>query len=259
MELERVGHRFGVRSDVLIRRLAFFEDNPRGTPKELQDTIGRVLNDIDAQILYLPTYRRIERELGSIFEGVNPEDFRRNRVRLTESAEAYIELVEFGMKDVQEAVGCTLDHLKEFARESLTNLTLKYLGDVVNQEYRNVGMKEIADVSEDTVHAVLTRIHESILTKEHKNHVLNVINSARANDAPTEHERIIYHYFLKLLGFQESLQEHERQIRAFCGTCSRYITDKHFLYDSQTFTFTIDFSDSRSKRAKDRVQRSVIW
>jgi hypothetical protein len=100
-------------------------------------------------------------------------------------------------------------------------------------------MKEIADVSEDTVRSVLDRIHESILTKKHKEHLFSVINSARSADAPTEHEKIIYHYFLKLLGFQQSLQEKERQISAFCDLCSEYIVDKRFIYDSQTFSFSI--------------------
>jgi ABC-type transport system involved in cytochrome c biogenesis ATPase subunit len=241
IELERAGGRYSIPPEVLLRQLEFFEEPPRGAKKELQETINRIQEAIRAQVLYLPTYRRIERELSSIFEGVDPDDFRRhrNRIRQNESGEAYIELVEFGMKDVQQAVDRTLERLKEFARESLNNLTLRYLGDVVNREYQNVGMKEIADVSEDTVRSVLDRIHESILTKAHKEHLFGVINSARSADAPTEHEKIIYHYFLKLLGFQQSLQENERQISAFCDLCSEYIVDKRFVYDSQTFSFSI--------------------
>jgi AAA domain, putative AbiEii toxin, Type IV TA system len=154
------------------------------------------------------------------------------------------------MKDVQQAVNRTLEQLKEFARENLNNLTLRYLGDVVDREYQNVGMKEISDVSEDTVRAVLNRIHESILTKSHKNHLFSLINSARSADAPTEHEKIIYHYFLKLLRFQESLQEKERQITAFCHLCSEYIVDKQFIYDSPTFTFEIVQKDTTPSERK---------
>lgn len=257
-ELERAGSRFSsIPTEMLLLQLEFFEQPPRGIKKELQETITRIHDAIRAQVLYLPTYRRIERELSSIFEGVDPEDFRRhrNRVRQNESGEAFIELVEFGMKDVQQAVDRTLERLKEFARENLNNLTLRYLGDVVNREYQNVGMKQIADVSEDTVRAVLDRIHESILTKTHKDHLFSVINSARSADAPTEHEKIIYHYFLKLLGFQQSLQENERQISAFCDLCSEYIVDKRFVYDSQTFSFSIvptdDTNNNRSITLSD--------
>ena len=246
IELERAEGFISIPPKILLRRFELLEEPLRGAKKELQETISQIQNAIQAQVLYLPTYRRIERELSSIFEGVDPDDFhrRRSRLRQNETGEAYIELVEFGMKDVQQAVDRTLGRLKEFARESLTNLTLRYLGDVVNQEYQNVGMKEIADVSEDTVRSVLDRIHESLLTKTHKDHLFEVINSARSANAPNEHEKIIYHYFLKLLGFQQYLQENERQISAFCDLCSEYIVDKRFIYDSQTFSFSIVPADA---------------
>jgi len=245
IEIGRSGNRYSMPPELLLRQLEFFEESPRGSKKELQDTINKIREAIQAQVLYLPTYRRIERELGSIFEGVDPDDFRRqrNRIRQSDSDEAYIELVEFGMKDVKQAIERTLQHLKEFARENLNNLTLRYLGDVVNQDYQNVGREEIADVSEDTVRSVLDRIHESILNKDHKDHLFKVINTARSADVPTEHEKIIYHYFLKLHGFQQSLQEIEKQISAFCDLCSEYIIDKRFVYDSATFSFSIITTD----------------
>ncbi len=196
---------------------------------------------IQAQILYLPTYRRIERELNSIFEGIDTDDFRRHRSHLTqaESSDAYIELVEFGMKDVKKAIDKTLESLKDFARENLNALTLGYLGDVVNRDYLKSGMKEIANVSDDTVHSVLDRIHESILTQIHKEHLFGVINSVRTADAHTDHQKIVCHYFLKLLSFQEALQKNEQQISAFCELCSGYIVDKNFIYNGTTFAFSI--------------------
>ncbi len=248
-ELERMGGRYSIPPEIFIRQLEFFDESPRGSKKELQASILKIRNAIKAQILYLPTYRRIERELSSIFEGVDNDEIRRHRGRFrqSESGDSYIELVEFGMKDVQQAVDRTLEKLKEFARESLNNLTLGYLGDVVNREYENSAVKVTEDVSEETVRSVLNRIHESILTTSHKEHLFSVINSARSADAPTEHEKIIYHYFLKLLAFQQSLQENERQISTFCDLCSEYIVDKKFVYDSQDFSFTITPTDSKQE------------
>ena len=102
-----------------------------------------------------------------------------------------------------------------------------------------MGMKEIAAASEDTVRAVLDRIHENVLSRNHKDHLFSVINSARSADSPTEHQKIIYHYFLKLLAFQESLQKREQQISSFCALCSEYMVDKQFVYDSSNFSFKI--------------------
>jgi hypothetical protein len=247
LELQRFCDRYGTSIELMMNRIEMLEETHTGQNKKFSEDIHKVRNAISAQILYLPTYRRIERELSSIFEGVDPEDFRRHRGRFhqRETDEGFIELVEFGMKDVQNAVDRELVRLKEFARENLNRLTLRYLGDVIDQEYKNVGMKEIADVPENTVRSVLDRIDESILTKEHKEHLVGVIDSARSNDSPTEHSRIISHYFLKLLKFQESLQEQEKPISDFCALCSEYTIDKRLVYDSTNFSFSIVPKDDR--------------
>lgn len=230
IELRRMSDRYGMPFEMMIREFEILEETFKVQNTEMLHIIQKVQNAINAQILYLPTYRRIERELSSIFEDSDFDDsrFRRIDPSRRETEKDYIELVEFGMKDVELAIKNALGNLKEFARESLNNLTLGYLGDVVNQKYKNVGMKEIADVSEKTVHDVLNRIDENILTKGHKEHIFNVINSTRSNTSPDEHSKIISHYFLKLLRFQAALQEKEKPISEFCVLCSEYIVDKQF-------------------------------
>jgi energy-coupling factor transporter ATP-binding protein EcfA2 len=240
IELCKMCDNYGMPLELIMRRFEMFDESNRQNKTIIQD-IKRVQNAITAQILYLPTYRRIEQELGSIFKGAHIDDYhnRKGAYRPRENDTDYIELVEFGMKDVQSAISQELEKLKEFARERLNTLTLGYLRDIVNREYQNVVMQEIADVSEDTVYAVLDRIDESILKKEHKEHVFDVINSTRSNTSPNEHTKIISHYFLKLLDFQEALQEKEKPISEFCALCSEYIVDKQFLYDGTKFSFSI--------------------
>lgn len=144
VELERFGGRYSIPPEILLRQLEIFEVLLRGAKKEIQETITRIQEAIRAQILYLPTYRRIERELGSIFEGIDPMIYADIAPDSVNELERHtLNSLSLGMKDVQQAVDRTLERLKEFARESLNNLTLRYLGDVVNWEYQNVGMKEI--------------------------------------------------------------------------------------------------------------------
>jgi energy-coupling factor transporter ATP-binding protein EcfA2 len=247
VEIQKSCEHYGLSFELIMRRIEMLDQTSNGQSKEVLQDIKNVQNAITAQILYLPTYRRIERELDSIFKDNDIDDFRRrkNSFHPREYRNDYIELVEFGMKDVQSAINTTLDSLKEFAREKLNKLTLEYLGDVVNQEYSNVGIKEIADVSEETVHAVLNRIDENILTKVHKEHIFKVINKTRSKPSPDEHSKIIFHYFLKLLMFQAALQEKEKPISDFCALCSKYIVDKPFVYDGTKFSFSIIPKDGK--------------
>lgn len=250
-DLERYMHRAGWPWEAVIRQLELFEEKPTGARKELKETIDRLRGGIQAQILYLPTYRRIERELGSIFEGLNLDELRREkeRHRPPTTEDSYIELVEFGMKDVQQAIESSLEKLREFARQNLYSLTLRHLGDVVGREYVNTGLSEIGNISEETVKSVLERIDETILTAHQKRNLIGIINKARAAEALDEHSKIICHYFLKLLDFQEKLREHERHVADFCKLCSTYIVDKDFVYSSSDFGFSIK---PRQENERDR-------
>lgn len=240
-ELRRICDHYRVPFELIEEQFEMMEDLPRETDTDLQTKIKNIKDAMDSQILYLPTYRRIERELSTIFEGLDPDSIRRRKIRprSDDSENSYIELVEFGMKDVERAINKTLSNLKEFARENLNELSLRYLGDVVNQEYQNVGMNDIADVPEGIVRDVLNRIDERILTIDHKEHLFEAINDARSQETPSEHSKILSHYFLKLLKFQEAIQKKEKPITDFCSLCSEYIVDKQFTYDSANFSFTI--------------------
>jgi hypothetical protein len=239
-ELEMLSERYGFPVEVIMRQLEFIQDDPNGPQGRLQEQIKDLQRAMNAQILYLPTYRRIERELSSIMEGVDLTEARRNRqvLRQRESDPAYIELVEFGMKDVQEAIDRTLFHLKDFARETLNNLTLRYLGDVVNRAYDAVRGADLAGTSEQDVRTVLDRIQDNILNRDQKEHVLKVITESQDSEQD-EHRKIILHYFRKIQLFQDGLKERERNISAFCALCSEYITDKKFVYDGANFSFQI--------------------
>lgn len=242
IEIKRYRDRNGRPLDSLIRRIELMRKAMPEEPNEkLMKGIQNVRNAISAQILYLPTYRRIERELSSIFEGIDIGDFRRqmDRIHSKENDDGFIEYVEFGMKDVQNAIDHELANLTDFTSKDLNNLTLRYLGDIINEEYRNVSMAEIAEVSDETVSSVLDRINVSILSKASKEKLSAVISSVRSNEQPNDQRMIIYHYFLKLLKFQELLKNKEKPISDFCALCSDYTVDKRLEYDSANFSFSI--------------------
>lgn len=252
-ELEQWSASYGIPVDVLLGELDQFDENPRGPKKLVRDMISALRSELNAQILYLPTYRRIERELGSIFEGVELPDLRKSRARHRPSQPppAFIELVEFGMGDVRRAVTDSLAGLERFARENLNSLTFRNLGDVVDREYEKVETTEIARVPEAAVSSVIDRVPNDILTREQKASLLSVISAARNTPPPDDYSKIICNYFLNLLHFQEAMEKRETAITTFCGLCSEYIGDKHFKYDRSQFTFKIIPKDGEAAKDGD--------
>jgi ABC-type transport system involved in cytochrome c biogenesis ATPase subunit len=245
-EISVLGPRYGIPSHIVEREFLNYLNEEPGllegrseSLKAIQETMNQIQSAMQAQILYLPTYRRIERELSSIFEGADSDDLRRHRQRQREAGPSYIELVEFGMRDVQQAINGAIGSIRDFARENLTRLTLGYLSDVVNQTYLNVDTHTIASVPENTVRLVINRIDDSILSPESKQHLFDVIGSLASKENFSTHDRLVYHYFSNILRFQESLQEREKPVSEFCDLCSKYISDKQFIYNNSTFSFTI--------------------
>ena len=223
-------------------------DNIQKTSKEKLDSLTKEINEnVDFTILYLPTYRRIERELKFILKGYDEDDYReksfKRRYFRNRNEKNHIELIEFGMKDVEKAKDKVLESLKEFQRTELNRLTLKYLGDVVNKTYETVKMSKIKKATEEDIDNVLSRIDEVLLNKTTKNKLREAIREIKSKDTKEiiddKHTKVICHYFMKLLEFQELLEQREGKMRDFCEICNKYITDKSFCYQSSSFEFFI--------------------
>lgn len=245
-ELERLSHQYGIPLQILLNELESYDENPRGAKKKLQDLVASLREEINAQVLYLPTYRRIERELGNIFEGIEMPEHRKpgHRMRNIPKAPQFIELVEFGMEDVNSAIKEAIAAVERQYRQKLTTLTFQNLGDIIDARHSSIDYREIASVSPDVVDSIVGRIPENILNYEQKTHLRRVINSARQTVPEDEGSRIICSYFINLLHFQKNVEELERPITTFCELCSDYIRDKRFVYDRAQFAFRIEPVDS---------------
>jgi predicted ATP-dependent endonuclease of OLD family len=241
-EAEAVMASYGGRiASLPLRQNDLFKERGEKAERVL-DVQERVAGALQAQILYLPTYRRIERELSSIIQGYDPDDPRRavNMPRQQEDASDYVELVEFGMNDVKRSINRVLEGIRDFQLAGATRLSLSYLGDVVSQSYKSVDRHEIENASDESIDSILNRIDNAILSPHNKTRLRDVVMSAKASsNVPSEHEQIVYHYFSKLIKFQRELQIKEQSISDFCDLCSHYIVDKKFTYSTGEFTLKI--------------------
>ena len=231
------------------------ENNIKECAQKINKLVDKLEKNIDFNILYLPTYRRIERELEFILKGYDKDDFKnisiRSNVNNQHSSKNHVELIQFGMNDVNNAKDEILYKLKEFQRTELNLLTLKYLGDVVNKKYERINIAKIKKAIDDDIDNVLGRIDENLLNEETKNKLretIKTVKSSKGSIYEDEHARVICHYFSKLLDFQEKLKEKEVKMRDFCRVCNKYITDKEFCYESSSFEFSI-----RSKFNNDNI------
>ena len=240
-ELERICDQYGVPLHYLLHELDLFDPSSGKKMEPLRQALKGIRQSLNAQLLYLPTYRRIEQELSLIFKGVDERELRTRGKMLTDQrkGDTFVELIEFGMKDVDEAINETRKELDRFARESLNNLTFSYLGDVVEHKYTSVDLKKIKSATPATVENILNRIQEPVLSSTNKAHLRRIINGVKIPETQNEHTQVICHYFTKLMAFHEELEAKEATIVNFCRICNDYMVGKEFKYDTSNFQFSI--------------------
>lgn len=240
-ELERICERYGIPVHYLLRELDLFEPSSGKKSEPFRQALDGIRKSLNAQLLYLPTYRRIEQELSLIFKGLDERELRNREKLLSDQKKenTFVELIEFGMKDVDDAINETRKELDSFARESLNNLTFGYLGDIVEHKYTSVDLKKIKSATAETVENILNRIQEPILSSANKQHLRQIIGGVKNDGEQNEHAQVICHYFTKLMAFHEELEAREAKIVNFCRVCNDYMVSKEFRYDTSNFKFTI--------------------
>ena len=203
----------------------------------LYNVTNRIQNKFQSKILYLPTYRRIEEQLKTIFPDVEREVWEKARKRV--NSEKVVELVEFGMDDVERLVSKEQNTLRSFSQTQQNKLTLGYLSEIVSKKYdQSSSYTKIRQLTDTQIHEVLMRIDSTILSDTMKAQLLKILNLVR-----TEHKhsysaqvKIVCHYFMQLMAFNHDINLAEQHIRNFQEKCNKYLISNKIIYNSQDFT-----------------------
>jgi len=202
------------------------------------------------QVIYLPTFRRIEQDLKSIFPNLDDEELRKLTSRssnaLNPRNRGYVELVQFGMHDVETKIAGELEAIRERTRSQLTNLTASYLKDIISNRADAVETDLLRQMDDRLVAGVLDRVEENTLSHEDKREVRHAIDRIRSGGSVFDaRDKYLAYFFSRLLEIYISLAESEKNIRGLVTTCNRYLERKHLLYNEAEFTVDIvDADDS---------------
>jgi len=206
--------------------------------KELKSLKSSVVN----QILYLPTYRRIEQDLERILPDLDPENLQNMRRRMLNRVRGagYIELVEFGMEDVESTIKHKTIELKEKVRRDLSELTGEYLRDVIQGAYRTVNSLEFKGLDSSRIDDVFGRIPSEILEESDKITLREIIAEINTTDTIDDKNKVVAHFLAKLTQLYNKQQEDEKDIQDFVKVCNEgYLSGKKFIYDSISFDVSI--------------------
>ncbi|MFY3922309.1 AAA family ATPase [Achromobacter xylosoxidans] len=236
-DIIRIASRSSLPTSVLEGLLFSMTNTKRGqrSTKYMRDVEARLERNAPP-VLYLPTYRRIEQDLKSLFPDFEGDWRKAVRNRVVHNGRAgFVELVEFGMEDVVARVDAKLAALKEESRIELNNLAGSYLRDVIRGEAREWSEEKINLLEDKEVAIILGRVEENQLYEGDKGKVFEVIHRIR-NRLPLNNDQdLLAHFFSKLVNIHEAQKAAAVPLRQFFDVCNKYLQSKHFDFDADGY------------------------
>ncbi|MGY1530217.1 AAA family ATPase [Luteimonas sp. A649] len=235
----------------LMRRVPDTEGESQDSPRvELERALAEV---VSGRVLYLPTYRRIEKDLKEIFPDLE-EHIRRFGILESAGFSArssghYVDLVSFGMNDVKENVDRRMGEMRDYSLKQYNDLSATYLRDVIRGQGDSFVAKDLNELTEERITEILDRVDETALPAKDKSLLLKKVKQIqqKKKSSLALSDKFLAHYFSRLVAVNVEIGERERDITSFVQVCNAYLNpSKKMVYDE--IKFSIRTEDESGKR-----------
>lgn len=255
---EKVAAALGVPQDevkhlqfAIHRRLsALGEEDLFSSPRA--DIDKQLASKLPGRALYLPTYRRIEKDLRDIFpdleDRVRPAGVGSGYPRHSRSASHYVDLVSFGMEDVRANIDSKTRFLRDYSLAQFNDLSGLYLRDVIKGTADQYSPSQISNLDENALAVILGRVSEEVLSGEEKNllRVKILDMKGKQRDQLEVNDLYLAHYFSRLMSASADISQQESEIISFVDVCNAYLKPgKQLVYDDTKFIVQIIDSAGR--------------
>lgn len=223
--------------------------------KALSRYSNSIKERLDCNVIYLPTYRRVEKRIGY----VNERNYihRRNEYNnlmenrtLTDNQS--IEIAKTGMDDVEYYIQLCLTDIQRKADISASRLNYQCFKGILNKvsdkaEYK----KEI--LSEEEIQKVFGSINADVLSPAESAQIQQQLRMMESDDELRHqtYAQIVYYFYSMLHNRYLQLRENEKIILEFFTVCNTYLCNKAFVYDEKKYKYNICVTDGSQKRSID--------
>jgi len=217
---------------IMVREIQrYFQEYKNNDVIRKFEVLKSLIKQENINILYLPTYRRVEEELKKIgnikITKRDPFDdfFIEESI---EGLELEGSLIHFGMQDVEKSIEKITSLIREATVNGFSRITAEILAQLLKGFENNVS-NNINEFDKTSVEIVLHRLGSNISENE-KNNILELIEN---KDSLKEKKELVF-FINKLIEIYNSLKEYDNAIKTFCEVCNSYLYDKEFLYNESS-------------------------
>lgn len=180
---------------------------------------------INGNLLYFPTYRRIEEDLSSL--GFDPEGMKvKDR------------LIQFGMSDVEKNIDKLLLEIKSVSITGFTKMT-----GVLLKQYLGGQLSKLEDylVDQDKLSIALARIGDEIDSID-KDQIIELVQN---NEIYMSHNIYLLNLIKNLIDSYEKQNLYDDRIKKFAAVCNNYLNGKKYIYDESNVEIGIYKDNSK--------------
>jgi predicted ATP-binding protein involved in virulence len=191
--------------------------------KLFEKNIEKIEKYVDEEIMYFPTYRRIEEDLNNLGSDLDIEKNKNN-------------LIQFGMTDVSARFNEITSDIKNLAIHGFSEVTGEMLSQLVNGIKVTNEMKESIK-NPEALEIVLDRSGDN-LSEPEKEHIISLIRSEEIFDAQGKYDALIY-FLSNLIKIYDQQREKDNLIKKFAKVCNKYLVDKKVVYNESAVEIDI--------------------
>lgn len=193
-------------------------------------------------IIYMPTYRRIEKDLRNFIPENNPSTQNINNT-FSLTKKTFIEIIGAGMKDVQTLIEGKIHSVALSKQQTTEKTAQEYILDIIRGNIKNFSLSRLKNIDEKSLLSFVDVLDKSIFNKTDKEDLSKRILSLRNNKrkkAPTAEERYFGLYIEKLLHAQEKVQDLEKPLIMLNKLASKYIESNKYFDFLKSSKFSTD-------------------
>lgn len=201
----------------------------KGDAQKVKGLREQISNIIEERIIYLTTYRRIEKDYSEYFT-VEKERFRNVETDI---------LIRFGMKDVTKSINNILEIISDKTNQGFNKMT----GILLSKYARESDKNNYGNIDISLLRIVLDRLGKQIAEYDKKN-ILELVESNRIYQDGHQYLRDLID---ELINSYNRLKIYDEKITGFTDTCNRYLNNKAFVYNPSEISLKLFSKDDNTE------------
>ena len=201
--------------------------------KDLSRTLYKIKEALEEDILFYPTYRRVEVGLDKVFLN------RRDEYNRYELSPKYM---GFGMNDVKNRISNVLNKMRKDANTAYIEMNANIISELLK---KNVSyyLDEYNSIDLHKVDVIIKRIGEERI--DNIDSLKSFLDKSSRGKTIPNIEFLLY-YLQKLVKIYDAQKPLDSKLRKFSDVCTKYLSGKKIIYDETLLTMNVyDCNDEK--------------